>query len=327
MNIIILSTIIACSFFIGCDRSPHRKPMSEPPASPPSHTSETRTDPKVAESSDSHISTTGVASQQTAPSRTIQERYASLATRQTDNGLIEENALQELVKMLPALLESGYFNDMLRLVPVSQRAPFRGATLAYLKNLTPAADGPLAEHYREVLHTASWNQDPEIARFLLDRLDQVSAYAIPPKPKDFDERKVDRETSDYVERGTQGRMARTIVELGDEATLARYREKLLAAPPNARRAMIYALGESHDLVDFNLLTALLPKEANAEIHDELVEALNAISISMWRVSRYPQSVPDDRRPKDPEKLRQTAQQCRDRLQAMGLVRGNWPERR
>ncbi len=65
--------------------------------------------------------------------------------------------------------------------------------------------------------------------------------------------------------------------------------------------------------------SLRPKITDPAMADTLVRALNRITGSMQSVAKYPEITSDARRPKDPEKLLQTAERCKERLEELKLV--------
>lgn len=119
--------------------------------------------------------------------------------------------------------------------------------------------------------------------------------------------------------GAQGILASTIVKLGDEDTLGKFREQLKTIPAESQRVCIWALGRSPKLEDFELLISLREKITDPGSTDTLMRALNRIPQNMKNLADSPESFPAYRRPKDPKALLETAERCKTRLNDLKLV--------
>lgn len=249
----------------------------------------------------------------------MEKRLRELITVKTATGEWTEENLTEFLALVPQLQATGLFWDWVGVIRPSQLGRFREPILSSLRALTPTAGQPVDSGFRNAYRIAGYLRDSEVAQIALEQLPLVPPYHFPktPPPKDWP-----GGTAEGLERlfhGDQGIVASAVVEYGDEQTLTGYREMLKAAPPDLQRLLIWGLGRSSELADFDLLMSLRAKVTDPAEADTLIRALNRIPVSMETVAKYPEVTSAERRPEDSKALLQTAAQCKARLAAQNLV--------
>ena len=306
-------TAIAC----GCHRSSQQETRPQDTAPSIEQLSNSGT---TAAAVDPNPSSASAALQAPDDTFLLTERRKVLFIARGAKSEFDEDALAEIRAMVPRLQAAGMFWDTISALSTLQKGKFRNDILSALRALEPPDTGQkVNREFNDAYRTVEWIQDPEIARIALEKLPKAVPYIFPntPPPPPWSE-----STPEGLERlphGAQGLLATTVVKLGDEATLAKFREQLKEAPPTTQRVMIWALGNSPELADFNLLMALREKITDPGTADTLIRALNKITQSMHTLAESPESFPAERRPKDPKKLLKVAEQCKAHLVELKLI--------
>jgi len=239
--------------------------------------------------------------------------------RMKQNASSSPDDIRALRELSPELHAHGTFWKWIGTLPPDERAPFRDYIVSYLKELKPAPGQPVDPQFRDAYRIAKELKDPEIARIALQHLPFVDTYHFPKTPPTGGWLDGSIEGIERLAHGNQGIVATTIVELGDRQTLIEYRKFLRKAPPESQRTLVWALGRSTDVEDFEFLMNMRPEMSDPGAKDTLLRALNRIPQSMEAAGKFPENAPLFRRSEDPAGLLKTAAACKARLEAEGLV--------
>jgi hypothetical protein len=225
--------------------------------------------------------------------------------------------LDSLAALVPRLRAAGMFWDAIGAVPAEQLPTFKKAILEELDNLE-FQDGSyefakLSNAYR----VAGWLRAPEVAAIAFGQLQRQKPFVYP-QESPVKGWPTARET-EYLRRGNQGILAAKVVEYGDNQTMDDYRKMVVSSSNDSQRVLIWALGRSPRLEDFEFLIQLREKIHSPETTGTLIGALNRIPNSMEIVVKSPESTSLGNRPENPEVLLQTAEACRKRLSEMNLT--------
>ena len=237
-----------------------------------------------------------------------------LAISKTDTDEIKQRKIDKVITLLPQLKKAGLFWTKAGAIPASHQDLFRNEILTELRKLKPTPGTPLDPWFREAHLVANRLRESEVARIALEHLPLVPVYRFPAAPP----REGWPDDPERLAHGDQGIVAATVVDLGDSQTLAQFREMVRTAEPDAQRTLIWALGRSTALEDFEFLMGLRGTLAKQEAEDTLVRALNRIPQEMQSAGKNPESIPGHRS-KDTETLLKNAAACKARLEAAGLV--------
>lgn len=251
--------------------------------------------------------------------RRLENQLRGLISERTATGELKEENLAKLVALVPELKSRGLFWKWVGAVPPSQLDRFREAIVSSLRELTLFAGRSFGREIRNAYYVAGDLRDSEVARIAFEQLPMAPAYSFPLKTMPPGWPGGNPDDLEHLLHGDQGLLASTVTEFGDKSTLAAFRENLKQAPPERQRLMIWALGRSSELEDFDLLMSLRSKIVDPGAFDTLVRALNRIPQSMERTATYSDTTSPERRPSDPAKMLQTAAACRQRLAELKLV--------
>lgn len=306
----------------GCNRAPsidkqsldskqlNKQSLNSGPLDPNSTQSNAETNPEK------RPPTTGASD---ADLQRLDGQLRGLISEMTPAGELKAENLAKLVELVPELKSHGLFWKWVGAVPPSQLERFRESILASLRELTPLPGQGFGPKFRNAYRIAGYLCDSEVARIAFEQLPMASPYRFPKKVVlDGWEGGIPYDSEAHL-HGDQGLLASTVTEFGDKSTLAAFRENLRQVPPETQRLMIWALGRSSELEDFDLLMSLRSKIVDPGASDTLVRALNRIPRSMERTATYPDTTSPERRPSDPAKMLQTAATCRQRLEELKLV--------
>lgn len=219
-------------------------------------------------------------------STTLQASAQGLVLDRT-SGKITDGSLQKLSLIGDDLLSAGLLVDIIGAVPDEQIHEFKGLLISALKRLAPKAGQPLNPQYAGVLRIARRLKAPDVSSIVLDHMMLLPPYHFPTEPLPGGWGSA--ELSEHSERGVQGLAASTVVEYGDAQAMQRYRSLLNAAYPELKRVMIWALGKSPDPEDFENLWLMRLQVKDTAMQDTIKRALNAMTVSMERVAKYPDS--------------------------------------
>ncbi|GAA5120439.1 hypothetical protein GCM10023212_14070 [Luteolibacter yonseiensis] len=235
---------------------------------------------------------------------------------QPGSELSPEN-LARLGELVPRLRAEKRFWDVIGAVSPGQLPHFRDAILADLRNLDYQNGSYVNPDLRNAYRVANWLRDKEVASTAFAQLEKEKPFIFPKESplKDWPT----AEHAEYLLRGNQGILAAAVVGLGDEKTMEDYRRMLESASDDSQRVLIWALGGSHRLEDFDLLMRLREKIQSREVADTLIQSLNRIPESMERVARSPETTSPENRPSHPESLLAVAESCRKRLADLNLT--------
>jgi hypothetical protein len=253
-----------------------------------------------------------------APIPEVELRARKLIVREPGTLEMSQANLDALVTLMPEIKALGRFWKWVAAVPPSQRIAFRNEILAELRALKPSPGPDVASVYRDAFTTAKGMRDPEVAQIALEQLPLVRVYRFPSEPPPEGWPIATPETIERLAHGDQGVLAEIVVEIGDQQALAKLREMVMTAGPETQRTLIWALGRSREIADFELLMALREKVAKTPAEYTLVRSLNRIPMMMEADVKNPETFPEAR-VRDIEQLRKNAAECKARLMAMGLV--------
>jgi hypothetical protein len=231
--------------------------------------------------------------------------------------LLSQQQLDRLTELIPDLRASEKFWDAIGAVPLEQLPQFREEILGELKSLEFKDGSFMYSKLANAYLTSCRLRDSQVAVIAFDQLQRQKPFVYPPEyaingwPAASD--------TEYLLKGNQGILAVTVVELGDSQTMEAYRKMLVSASSDSQRVLIWALGRSPRVEDFELLIRLREKIEAPEIADTLIRSLNRIPISMEIVAKSPVSTSVEHRPAKPEGLLQIADSCRNRLAEMSLA--------
>lgn len=309
---------------ISCHRSPQADGRAQDslPSSPHTKQQGMKTAPDVLNRA--LPSKAGQASENTAANDDailLKKRTEAIFIAKGAGGTFSEAAIMELRAMVPSLQSAGIFWDIMGGISDSQISRFKDSILPALRALEmPKSGNEVNREFAEAYSAASALNDPAVAGIALETLSKAPPYVFPntAPPPPWSE----TNTPGSLERlmhGAQGILASTIVKLGDEDTLGKFREQLKTIPAESQRVCIWALGRSPKLEDFELLISLREKITDPGSTDTLMRALNRIPQNMKNLADSPESFPAYRRPKDPKALLETAERCKTRLNDLKLV--------
>ena len=317
-----LYLIIATAVFVfGCDRPASDKESANHATVPPEHSID-RPLPNVVlakEDASAPSSAPPIASNNHIGKEQVEARARELIARDPATGELSKERIAALIELVPKLQAHAVFWKWVGVVPPSQLGLFRDAILSSLKALNPTRGQPVDSQFQNAYNTAKSLRDPEVANIALAQLPLVETYRFPETPPPNGWPEGTPENLKRLYHGDQGVLASIVVELSDRQTLSSYRDILKTADPLSQRTLIWALGRSPELEDFDLLMSLRAKVVDPGTRETLVRALNRIPRSMESAAKYPETVPTERRPRDVERLLQTASQCKARLVEHSLV--------
>lgn len=248
------------------------------------------------------------------------EAYArTLIVRQPGTDELSDDQIVALLTLAPELQARDLFWKWVGAVPAAQVSAFRPAILSSLKALAPKPNRGTDPEFRTGYRIASQLRDPEVAQIALEQLPLVTPYHFPDTPPPPGWMVGNAENVERLAHGDQGVVASTIVKLADRQTLGKYREMLQTAEPLTQRTMIWALGNSIELKDFELLMTMRPRISDPGTLDTLTRALNRIAQSMESASKFTELIPRDRDDLNPEILAQNAASCKAQLAQRDLV--------
>ncbi len=234
-------------------------------------------------------------------------------------GEFTEGGLEQLEALIPRLKSAGMLWYALRILMPHQIERFRDIILSSLHDLSYDDSGFYSNSgIQDAYLVAEKLEDPEVAKIALEQLALVKPYQYPKgilptrSPNSL-------EAGEHLFRGQQGILAANIVKWGDESTMNEFRKILSAAPPESQRVLIWAMGRSPRLEDFEFLIELRKRTNSPEILDTLVRAINRIPREMNALAKYPTSVSVRYRPKDPQMLLEISENCRNRLVEKNLT--------
>ena len=225
--------------------------------------------------------------------------------------------ITRLMTLVPRLKSVGMFWDTIGAVPAEQLSHFRGIILTELKSLDYRNGSYVNPQFRTAYSVSYWLHDSAVATIALEQLQNQNAFVYPresqvkgwPTAND----------TEYLLRGNQGILATTVVEFGNKDTMQAYRKMLTSTSSDSQRVLIWALGRSARLEDFELLMSLREEVHSPEIIETLIRALNRIHRSMEIVARSPESTSIENRPEIPNELLEISESCRKRLSELGLT--------
>lgn len=299
-------TLLACCVFACCERQNTGSSL----------------DPREVASAPSKkkspISTQNVEQKRLWPvEKDLETKAIALVLTRTQTDRVRDDALAELESLAPQLIEAGILAERLGAVPNEQLPVFRTHLFNALKSLAPQPGKNFdSKKYEATVRLTRELHTTELATLVFEHLKAVPPYIWPEAsaPKAWASVELARNAA----RGTQGLIATTVVEYGDVQTMQSYRNELLSAPPELQRLMIWALGKSPELADFELLWTLR-SQVSGNWSDTLQRALNAIPNSMERVARFPEGGQVNREGLDSSTLEATAAACRLRLKEAEIV--------
>jgi len=241
----------------------------------------------------------------------------ALVLTRTSSGLVTDDSLSKLIAQAPKMLELGVLIDVIAALPDEQLPAFKTHIIDSLKRLAPQRDQSLNPKYEDTLRLAQRLHSSDVAALVFEHLQLAPTYEFPaaPLPNGWGGDAVGA----HLTRGVQGLIASTVVESGDTRLMNSYRAELSTVSPKLQRVMIWAMGKSPDIADFELLWSMRSKINDPSVRDTLTRALNAIPVSMERVGRYPEGRQANRSEAARADLEQMATQCRQRLQQSNLV--------
>lgn len=251
--------------------------------------------------------------------RELTKKLREISASAYKEGEFTEQGLERIEALIPRLKAAGMLWSELGVVMPHQIGRFRDVILSSLHHLS-YDDGSfyLNSDIKDAYSVAEKLEDPEVAKIALEQLALVKPYQYPKailptrSPNSL-------EAGEHLFRGHQGILAANVVKWGDEATINEFRKILCAASPDSQRVLIWAMGRSPRLEDFEFLIELRKKTDSPEILDTLVRALNRIPREMDTLARYPTSISLKYRPKDPQMLLEVSEACRKRLAEKNLT--------
>ncbi len=297
----------------GCDRkSPDRTNVEVRGAE---HHSSRQTEHNSPEKSE--IVASGGGSASNSNSGQLADELKQIFSSIPAGSMLSAEALARLSALVPRLRASGRFWNVIGAVPPDQLSHFRDVIMSDLRGLGYQDGSYVNPEFRNAYRVSRWLHDPEVASIAFEQLQKEKPFVYPQQSpvKDWPT----AEHTEYLFRGNQGILATTVVELADEQTMQAYRKMLASASNDSQRVLIWALGRSHRLEDFELLIRLRDKIESPEIAETLTRSLNRIPTSMEIVVKSPESTSVGNRPAHPESLLEIAKSCRKRLSNMNLT--------
>ena len=298
---------------IGCDQDSHKRISADEqkPEMPASEQLEQIRSEKTA------ISEKDVRQAHNSESGKLTDELRQIFSASPAGSKLSEENLSQLSALVPHLIASGRFWDVIGAVPPVQLSHFRDVILSQLENLQYKNGSYVNPQFRNAYRVAHWLGDPEVATIAFKQLLKEKPFVYPR------ESPVNgwptAEHTDYLVRGNQGVLATAVVEFGDEKTMQEYRKMLTAVSNDSMRVLIWALGRSTRLEDFELLIRLQEGTQSPEIADTIKRALNRIPMYMENSAKSPESALAGHRPAQSERLLQIAESCRKRLSDMNLA--------
>lgn len=229
----------------------------------------------------------------------------------------EEEALRMFEEIAPRIFDTKEFWTFMSFAQPAHFSRLRQLMYDGLQAMEPKPDEGEPLMIRSAFRTAQFTQDPEVARIALQFLPKAPRYRFPqtppregwPTPADMDR----------MERGLEGKLATTVVELGDAETRAKYRAYIDSAPVERQRVLLWALGRSADPIDFGWLLARLAKTNDDKLRETIIQSLNRIPGFMEAVGKEPEKYALQRRPENSLVLLDSADRYRALLKEKGLV--------
>lgn len=249
--------------------------------------------------------------------KSVREGIVKCVSDRNSDGLINEESYTKLKALVPQLPAGADYWNIVTAIPAAQRGPFRDSIREALRALTPLASQHDSAIFFNAHLVARELLDPEVAKIALAQLQLAEPYTFPEMPL-----KGWPNTPEYamhIFRGVQGLLCKTVVQSSDNETLSLYRKRLKSETPQLQRVMIWALGGSEKLEDFELLMTLRDKVPDDGTKDTLVRALNGIVASMQRSVDNPAGLPPERRPANPNEVLKATGECRARLERENLI--------
>ena len=209
-------------------------------------------------------------------SANIGYQAVKLAAEKQANGEIGIENLKHLVALLPRLRSDPLFWVVILNIPDKQIGPFREQVLSALKALTPTASQTDNAILRKAYNSVEHLSDTEIAKIAWTQFQLAPEYRFPDKPSDDAWPTRSPETTEHLEHGLQGILAKATLKSADEQILKDYREMIKSGNSRVQRVMIWALGQYGKIEDFDMLMSLMDKIPDEGTKDTLVRAMNRI---------------------------------------------------
>lgn len=192
-----------------------------------------------------------------------------------ENGELSDQSLKQLIELIPKLKSDVFFAIVANIHP-RQAQPFVERIVNELKALSPIASKNENSELRRAYHAIASICDSEVGKVALAQFYVAPPYVFP-KDRDFNPFGwPSLPDTEHMEHGLQCMLAKAVVENADEQTIANYREALKSAKTDMQRVMIWALGSSERIEDFDLLMSLRPKIKDEDTLDTLTRSLNKI---------------------------------------------------
>lgn len=248
--------------------------------------------------------------------QSIRAEADSLILSGASSGQLSNEALTKLESMAPRLLEADLLIDVLAAVPLEQMSPFTDLVFEAVKKLAPKAGQIFNPKYEDAIRLAERLDPRKLASLVFDHLVVAPPYEFPAfeLPGGWG----DATLGVHAWKGTQGFIATTIVQYGDDALMARYRHQLQTATPQLQRVMAWALSRSPDPQDFELLWKLHSTTRDPSLADIVKRAMNVVPRSLEALANDSDAKQINRSGMSPDELKSKAKALRERLQVAKL---------